>query len=334
MSLAKSIKVIFAFAMSGGFVLIMSGSALADTSGSGTTSVAAIPSTPAQSNNSTITHRHNGSRAAVGAASAATGDTATSAGTAGGTPLSPQTTQADSTTAPASNGSASSSTDGTAPVVSSDANGTSTVPSGAADVAANSLALASVPAANAVITSPAPKPVPQNSMVINSAIFTIQPNVTASRPMFYDDLAGMVPSAPIAPSKDAPKKPVPAQPSGVLDQLTAELAGIVVPPVFFSPTLGQTGFAVMLAGLMLLSLIALKRVALTFGAYLRRGGYAHAARSDVAGATFSSLFATPFRLGYVLAAVPAHSPFLMVSDMKSAFFPIPNAIRKEDMRCY
>lgn len=170
----------------------------------------------------------------------------------------------------------------------------------------------------------------QGSLMIGSAIFPIKPRITNAEAIFAQDLASMVPTAPDQSQLPA-KQPTPAQPNSALNQLTAELAGSVVPPVYFSPSLLGTALVIGIMMMLLACVPGLRSIGVSFGTWLRQGGYAHAARSDVA-ATPISFFATPPTLSYETANLPTRSSFLMVSKIKTGFFDVPNAFRKEEMK--
>jgi hypothetical protein len=159
---------------------------------------------------------------------------------------------------------------------------------------------------------------PQKAIIFKSQVLPIQPVITTSHPLAITDLAGSVPTA--APQQEPAKAPVPSQPSGgVLGLFTAQLAGVVVPPIFLSPSNTWTGLGAILTLMTLVALFVAQNLVTTFGARLRRGGYAHAARSDVAVATLNTIFATPFSLSYVTALPPERSSFLMVSESTNLF---------------
>jgi hypothetical protein len=168
------------------------------------------------------------------------------------------------------------------------------------------------------IAAPAPVDAPQKGIVYKSRVLPIQPIITTSHPVAINDLAAAVPTA--APQQEPAKAPVPSQPNGgVLGLFTAQLAGAVVPSIVLSPDHGFSGLAAILTLLTLVALFVAQNLVTTFGARLRRGGYAHAARSDVAVATFNTFFATPFSLSYVKALPPERSSFLMVSESTNLF---------------
>jgi hypothetical protein len=149
-------------------------------------------------------------------------------------------------------------------------------------------------------------------VVFHSAVLRIQPtimNPAASQP---DDLAATVPSAPVSE-----KAPVPAKSNGALGHLSAILASSVVPQLF-SIHATSVGRAILGFGLVALLFLFASVFYYSYGLWLRRGGFATAARSDVPMAGFSSnLFATPLLLGYLSESRADDSPHLVVADTKS-----------------
>lgn len=127
---------------------------------------------------------------------------------------------------------------------------------------------------------------------------TVQPVITSARPVQANDLASDIPTAVAPASND--HSPVPAQPTGVLGQLSAQLAGSVVRQVYV-PTVTLAGLATLITLMIFLILLTVGTIEAAFGINTRRDGYAHAPRSDVAAATFNFLFATPSSLSYVTA---------------------------------
>jgi hypothetical protein len=125
----------------------------------------------------------------------------------------------------------------------------------------------------------------------------VQPIITSSRTVSVMDLASQLPTA-AAPSADNAPVP-PAQPTGALGQLSAQLAGSVVKGVYVPEATGL-GAAVITLMILLTLFTSGKVYAVSiFGS--RRDGYAHAPRSDVAAATSNLYFATPFSMSYVTA---------------------------------
>jgi hypothetical protein len=113
------------------------------------------------------------------------------------------------------------------------------------------------------------QPVP----VYRTAVLPLQPTIIA-REGQISDLASTVPTPP-----KPDKAPVPAKSSGALGKLTAELAGVVVPQLFALPALMGTRLPAM-PGLGVLILVMLPVFVFSYGLWLRRGGFATAARSD------------------------------------------------------
>ena len=137
----------------------------------------------------------------------------------------------------------------------------------------------------------------------HSAWLRIQPVIT-NRPAEID-LAAAMPSVPVAN-----KAPVPAKSNGTLGQLTVVLAATVVPQLLHPVVDGAYRLA--LPGLLILVLLVAAVFVFTYGLWLRRGGFATAARSDAPARNFSSPFATPLSLGYVwMLSRQKHSPILI-----------------------
>jgi len=168
------------------------------------------------------------------------------------------------------------------------------------------------------------------AVVFHSARLAIQPKITKTNNQ-TSDLASMMPSAP-AQRQNPSIPPAPITPSGLFSNFAAQLAGSVVPSVFAVTNWGFAGLATLIFILATILYLAVGRAISVFGPWTRRGGFAHAARSDVPSAIINTFFATPHRLGYVLAFAPQRSPFLMVSETKTVFLTVPNAYRKEEMR--
>jgi hypothetical protein len=168
-----------------------------------------------------------------------------------------------------------------------------------------------------------------NTIVLGSRVLEIQPKITTSRPVVIQDLATSMPTA-AEQTHHSPTTPAPAKSAGLFSRLTSELAGTVVPVTFAVPALDFISVAI--GALMLaIGFLALGFTGMNFGAWMRRSGYVHAARSDVS-AGFFSLFATPMSLSFVTAAGPQQSSFLMVSEIKTDRITVFNAYRKEEMK--
>jgi hypothetical protein len=148
-----------------------------------------------------------------------------------------------------------------------------------------------------------------------TTVLPIQPTITNRLPLEQD-------LAPTAPSAPGPARaPSPAKSNGTLGSLTAELAAIVVPqPILLHVvTAPRAALALSLVGLVAL---LLQIFVFSYGLWLRRGGFATAARSDAPTHEGFSSIATPFLLGYVESPPRLHSPILMVVAM------VPNALKK------
>lgn len=171
----------------------------------------------------------------------------------------------------------------------------------------------------------------EDGVVFRSTVLPIQPKITTARPAVVQDLATAIPSAP-EQKQNPTKTPTPTQPSGVFGHLTAELAGTVVPKAFWLPLLDEGRAAAPVMAVLALPVLVAGGIVSTFGAVLRREGFAHAARSDVADSGFNTFFAPPFRLDYVSAFQPTHNPFFMAADMKTVQSIVCNAFRKEETR--
>lgn len=121
--------------------------------------------------------------------------------------------------------------------------------------------------------------------------------IISFHPMPVSETVAQLPTAaaPTAPTK----APSPAEPTGALGQLSAQLAGTVIKPVFV-PEAANLGLGSNLTLTIFLMILTVRVAAAAFGFATRRDGYAHAARSDVAG-TSNLIFATPFSMSYVTA---------------------------------
>ncbi len=142
-------------------------------------------------------------------------------------------------------------------------------------------------AAAAAVSNDATQPPVHKTLVLR-----MQPTITSSDSGFSQDLAALLPTSPAAQ-----KLPQPAKSTGQLGQIVEQLSRLVVPQPF-TPSTPAAGSATIIA-LIILLLTGLTSVfQFRYGLWLRRGGYATAARSDV---SFSNLiFATPHQMGYVL----------------------------------
>jgi hypothetical protein len=165
--------------------------------------------------------------------------------------------------------------------------------------------IAIIPSVHTNTAQPAPVAAP--ALMYHSSVLPIQPVIT-SHQVLGNDLAASMPSAPVAE-----KMPVPAKSSGVLGKLGLVLAGVVVPQSFTSQAVGAGLAAPVAIWLILLAVLALLFVS-SYGAWLRRGGFATAARSDVPAPATSNLFATPLLLSYVPAPPRQRSSLFGVAN--------------------
>jgi hypothetical protein len=156
-----------------------------------------------------------------------------------------------------------------------------------------------------------------------ATVLVIQPTITNHA---ATDLAALIPSAP-APAK----APVPAQSAGLLSNLTALLAGTALPQLLMPHDLAVDRLAATALNLGIAFVLLLNVVSFTYGQWLRRGGFATAARSD---APFSPLplFATPSLLGYAALPLRTHSPHFGGgrNEILKQTGLVPNVYRKEE----
>lgn len=140
-----------------------------------------------------------------------------------------------------------------------------------------------------------------------TTVLPIQPTITNRLPQ-SEDLAPMAPSAP-GPAR----APSPAKSNGMLGSLTAELAAIVVPQtgLLHAPVVPRAAIPL---SLLVLAVLLIELVVSSYGLWLRRGGFATAARSDAPTLEGSPFLATPFWLGYVELPPRLHSPIFMAVD--------------------
>lgn len=169
-----------------------------------------------------------------------------------------------------------------------------------------------------------PVPVAIRPVVVRSTVvLPLQPTIT-NRTIQAQDLATTLPSAAPVAVDDAP---IPAQSTGLLGRLTAGLAATVVPSLFMTVLIPTDRPALAMAlGALLLTLVA--GFVFNYGLWLRRGGFATAARSDEPTNSRFSI-ATPFVLSYASVPPHRHSSFFMVAEMKTIM--VLSAFRKEDM---
>jgi hypothetical protein len=169
-----------------------------------------------------------------------------------------------------------------------------------------------------------------DTVLVNSIRLTVGTKITNMSTQAVD-LATMLPSAPA--QRQNPSTPSdPAAPVGLFSDLAAVLASTVVPSVMSISDWGFTALPALVCLLVMILSLGIGRAFSAFGSWTRRGGFAHAARSDVPAANINTFFATPLCLGYVSAFALQHSPFLMVSETNNGFLMVPNVYRKEEMR--
>ncbi len=326
MRLAKSVKVILGIVASSGAALVLSGSAFASDAGTGTTSET-ISNTTSQAvegvteqpksveSPADVTTKSQDTKPGAAVSGAVTNVSGVSVAGAQQGVVGLPNKASDSALSPAPSKTVGSTT--VSPVVASVPVKANPVVMTKVEVASSSevvqaVVAPSLPAEPSGQSSHVTEPTPD--VVFRSTMLPVQPKITNSRPLSAGDLASLVPSAP-AQQQNPAKVPTPSQPTGLLTRLTSELAGIVVPQAFSSDVIAVVSVTARLLILFASILLLVGLMSVTFGSWMRRGGYAHAARSDVAD-ILSSLFATPVRLGYVPAPLPLHSSFLMVSETK------------------
>ena len=329
MALPKAIKLMLSAIGSAGMLLGLSGGVFAADGGQGTTPQDTTGSVIQQSNKDSVVV---------------------------------QDSQSDSTVAvngKSSNGGQGGSASQEPPVASNNNSASSAAPASGAVTALTSgtkSGLLNSPPNNGSVTSSSPEPaqivattdvagVPKGtsessglmqvapmgqSVVYHSMRLAIGPKVTPMNSQAID-LASMIPTAPA--QQQNPSIPfTPVIPSGLFSAFATKLASTVVPPVITVSNWGFTGLVTAIYILASLLVLTFGLAVSEFGSWTRRGGYAHAARSDVPSAIINTFFATPHRLGYVLAFAPLRSPIFMVSETKTVFLTVPNAYRKEEMR--
>jgi hypothetical protein len=161
-------------------------------------------------------------------------------------------------------------------------------------------------------------------VVYHSTVLTIKPTIT-SHVALAADLAAAIPSAPL-PAKE----PTPTRSSGLLGNLTAQLAGTVLPQALLSDG-SILDHLMLVLNLMMLSVLLINVFTFTYGLWLRRGGFATAARSD---APYSNLLvATPLLSGYAALPLRSHGPLFSGGRneiLKSMRCVVPNVFRKEE----
>lgn len=320
MGLSRSIRVIFSLAVTGGVAAILSGSAFAADSSLSTTSqqnsvvtekTQHVENTSAATslnpNSSTHLDVDNEKTSTVDK-TAQTNEPRVSSLASSGTDTKPKTglestagsveETAKPVAATQENDSADSQDDPTASAVSG------TGLNAAADRSSGS----------------SPQVQPQESIVFKSQVLVVRPTITNRTAPVAGDLAASLPSAPA-------KVPHPAHPSGLLGELSAELAATVVPQPYALHGF-TAGFVTQVLSLAMLLVVLLNVFTFTYGLWLRRGGFSTAARSNAPNG--SSNFAPSLLLDYVSSQRRQHSPFLVVANSKIRFPIVLNALRKEE----
>jgi hypothetical protein len=310
MRLIKVVHLGLGLAASGGAVLVLSGSALADSGAASATQVSQAPAVTLPATGSDVTN--SGSSTVTISKSSTLGPTVTKSGNDVNSSIGKGDPTDTSGTSKASgddktNTTSKSSDDSQTPKADGQT-------SAAADVTPSLTAPAPLlPASPSGGSSEV-----QIVRVIRPAVeyhstwLPIQPTITSHATPVNSDLAAAMPSAP-TPAK----APLPEKPNGALGTLRTALAGSVVPQPFFPPV---SMVATLMLGSALLTMTLLLGAIFRFsyGLWLRRGGFATAARSDVpTAATIFSPFATPLLLGYVSMPPRLHSPLLVAVGNRS-----------------
>ncbi len=127
----------------------------------------------------------------------------------------------------------------------------------------------------------------------------IQPTITSQN----DLPAGLVMGSQMP--RTAQDSKVPAHPNGLLSTLVAELGGIIMPQLAALPILAASPIVAVSLLLLAVTLCLFNLPSFSYGLWLRRSGYAHAARSDMA----ALFFATPLTLSYAKPVRLPHSSF-------------------------
>lgn len=336
MKLSKSVQVALGFAASSGMLLVLSGSAFAAEAGTVTTT-----QTPASTNQLVAEPTETAASASEKDGSASLPEVKTPelvGEVAVSDDLSAGTASAAHAKAPKEPVSLETNADKTGLSASSKTTNVDAAP--ASLPAASKLKKAETEAAAQAPTeavrvleaskpqslpvAPHVEPQALEGIVYRSTVLPIQPVITNHAASRVTDLAASMPSAPVPV-----REPVPTKSNGDLGKLTAELAGTVVPqPVL--PAAPPAPRAMLAFLLIALTIVTLTIFAFTYGQWLRRGGFATAARSDEPSAF--SFFATPHLKGYVPTPPRLHSPFsMMVAETNLRTILVPNAFRKEEM---
>lgn len=186
------------------------------------------------------------------------------------------------------------------------------------------ISAASVPAEVAVVAPV--MSVASVPLVPRTIVMPIQPVITNRVAGLAQDLAATVPTAP-APAR----APAPTKSTGVLGALVVDLANVLVPQPLV-PSADIAHRVMLPVSLLALAVLLVNVFFFTYGLWLRRGGFATAARSDGPSLEVTSSIATPLLLGYVTSPPDLRNPILMVAETKTRNQSVRNALRKEVMR--
>jgi hypothetical protein len=333
MRFGKLVQVAIGFAAASGAFLLLSSNALAADAGSVTSSQPSLsglasghidtpsaPKAPTDATGSTATITTTGQSSSTGII---TGFGSESSGSGGSSVMGSTTTDTSPVNESSSSDGSSSTLNGVTSTNQSSSNGSGGAPvsdastTGASNIGTNQVASAAtttvLPTADPILPSiPVATNVVPVAIHYRSAFLAVQPTILTRDDAGATDLASAVPSAPV-PTK-APGSP--AKSSGAaLERLTSSLETSIVPPAFFlSSSRVEQLKLILLLVVIVVSFANL--VVMTYGLWLRKGGYATAARSDSPNIAFTSPFATPFLLGYASALPRSHGPSFMVSNCK------------------
>jgi hypothetical protein len=155
-----------------------------------------------------------------------------------------------------------------------------------------------------------------------AATLPIQPTITG-RTALGGDLAAHAPSATMPAGE-----PTPTKPTGLLTRLTAGLAGSIV-PTFFGVIAGPVDMSLIWLNVVALVVLLLAGLMANYGLWLRRGGFAHAARSDVPSSLHITL-ATPLLMSYAWVYELPRSSFL--NGVRNEFQNVPMLSERRNTR--
>lgn len=274
MRLAKPVFVALEMLAAGGVLVALSGGALADVS----------PDTTIQSANSLqttvqqTTHQNDQTQSPSTGLVDPTKPSDPTAGVASGgddavDPIKPAPVRSPAPQPPSQGDAVAPAADKQAPVSTTKTAPTIATPKASANVVLQ-------PVIEAAPAQKLPDPVQETApsapptVTYYTRMMPLQPTITGRVGAEANDLASSLPTSP----KPA-KAPVPAKSSGTLVKLTAVLAGVVVPQPLLLVAIAapEVGAGLSGAGVMILMLAVF---VFTYGLWLRRGGFATAARSD------------------------------------------------------